>query len=323
MLSNYPELYMRRNQKNTKPTDEMRTNPGKMNGRAVEFLTNQPSHSSEILAIGTSDVYSVPQTMQIIRAVEAMCTKGFRRLPVTDPGTGRLRGLVTASDVVDLMGGGSKYNLVKVKHHGQILSAINEPVKEIMSTALETVHPGDELPDVVDRIVTSKTGGFPIVNGDGLLLGIITERDVLQVLTSFQSESLVEDVMTPSPHVITPDETIEGAGREMTRRHFRRLPVVSNDVLFGIVTAMDIMKYVGDGSIFEKMTTGSTEDVLGISVRSLMKGDLMTTDPSVNVGDAARFMLSKGVGALPVIEDSRLVGIITEYDLVRALQNEL
>ncbi len=314
---------MRRNQKNTKPADEMRTNPGKMNGHPVEFSTNKPGHSSEILAIGTSDVYSVPQTMQIIKAVTAMSTKGFRRLPVTDPGTGMLRGLVTAGDVVNLMGGGSKYNLVRVKHQGQILSAINEPVKEIMSTKLETVHPGDELPAVVDRIVTTRFGGLPIVNGDNRLLGIITERDVLQVLTSYKSASLVEDVMTTSPHVITPDETIQGAGKEMTERHFRRLPVVSNDVLFGIVTAMDIMKYVGDGTIFEKMTTGSTDDVLGISVRSLIKGDLMTTNPTVNVGDVARFMLSKGVGALPVIEDSHLVGIITEYDLVRALQNEL
>ena len=314
---------MRRNLKNSKPVDEMRTNPGKMNGRPVEFSTNKPGHSSEILAIGTSDVYSVPQTMQIITAVKAMCAKGFRRLPVTDPGTGLLRGLVTAGDVVDLMGGGSKYNLVKVKHNGQIISAINESVKEIMSTKLETVHPTDELPAVVDRIVMTKTGGLPIVNGDNRLLGIITERDVLQVLTSYKSASLVEDVMTTSPHVITPDETIQGAGREMTERHFRRLPIVSNDVLFGIVTAMDIMKYVGDGTIFEKMTSGSTDDVLGISVRSLMKGDLMTTNPNVNVGDAARFMLSKGVGALPVIEDSHLVGIITEYDLVRALQNEL
>ena len=314
---------MQRNLKNTKPADEMRTNPGKMNGKSVEFSTNKPEHPSEILAIGTSDVYSVPQTMQIYRAVVAMSSKGFRRLPVTDPGTGRLHGLVTAGDVVNLMGGGSKYNLVSVKHQGQILSAINEPVREIMSTSLETVHPGNDLPDVVDRIVMTKTGGLPIIDDNDTLLGIITERDVLEVLTSYKSDSLVEDVMTTSLHVITPDETIQSAGREMTRRRFRRLPVVSNDVLFGIVTAMDILTYVGDGTIFEKMTTGSTDEVLGISVRSLMKGNLMTTNPSENVGDAARFMLSKGVGALPVIEDSRLVGIITEYDLVRALQNEL
>ncbi len=314
---------MHKNIKNAKTADEIWKNPGKMSGRPVEFSTNKAEHSSEILAIGTSNVYSVPQTMQIIKAVEAMSTKGFRRLPVTDPGTGRLYGLVTAGDVVDLMGGGSKYNLVKVKHRGQLLSAINEPVKEIMSTKLETVSSGDNLPDVVDRIVTTKIGGLPIVNGDDRLMGIITERDVLQVLTSFQSSSLVEDVMTTSPRVITPGETIQSAAREMTQYKFRRLPVVSDDVLFGIVTAMDIMKYVGDGTIFEKMTTGSTDDVLDISVRSLMTTDLQTTTPSANVGDAARFMLAKGVGGLPVIEDSRLVGMITEYDMVRALQNEL
>ncbi|MFA5398082.1 MAG: CBS domain-containing protein [Methanogenium sp.] len=309
--------------KNAKSANEIWKNPGKMSGSAVEFSTNKVEHSSEILAIGTSNVYSVPQTMQIIKAIEAMSTKGFRRLPVTDPGTGRLYGLVTAGDVVDLMGGGSKYNLVKVKHRGQLLSAINEPVKEIMSTKLETVHTADPLSDVVDRIVTAKIGGFPIVNGDDKLMGIITERDVLHVLTAYQSESLVEDVMTTSPRVITPGETMQSAAREMTRHKFRRLPVVSNDVLFGIVTAMDIMKYVGDGAIFEKMTTGSTDEVLDISVRTLMTTDLQTTTPSANVGDVARFMLAKGVGGLPVIEDSRLVGMITEYDMVRALQNEL
>jgi len=301
----------------------MRTNPGKMNGRPVEFSTNKPEHPSEILAIGTSDVYSVPQTMQIYRAVVTMSSKGFRRLPVCDAGTGRLRGLVTASDVVDLMGGGSRYNLVTGRHKGNMLAAINEPVKEIMSTDLETVHPADILPDVVDRIVETRTGGLPIVDDQDLLVGIITERDVLQVLTSYQSQSRVEDVMTTSLRVIGPDETIEGAGREMTRRNFRRLPVVSNDVLFGIVTAMDIMKYVGDGTIFTNMTTGSTDEVLGISVRTLMKGELLTTTPLENIGDAARYMLAKGVGALPVIEDSRLVGIITEYDMVCALRNEL
>ncbi len=309
--------------KNAKSVDEVWKNPGKMSGSPVEFSSNKAEHPSEILAIGTSNVYAVPQTMQIIKAVEAMSTKGFRRLPVTDPGTGRLYGLVTAGDVVDLMGGGSKYNLVKVKHRGQLLPAINEPVKEIMSTKLETVNSGDELTDVVDRIVTTRIGGLPIVNDDGRLMGIITERDVLQVLTAYRSASLVEDVMTTTPRVITPGETIQRAAEEMTRYKFRRLPVVSNEVLFGIVTAMDIMKYVGDGTIFEQMTTGSTDDVLDISVRSLMTVDLLTTTPSANVGDTARFMLAKGVGGLPVIEDSHLVGMITEYDMVRALQKEM
>jgi len=93
---------------------------------------------------------------------------------------------------------------------------------------------------------------------------------------------------------------------------------VSDDVLYGIVTATDIMRYLGSREVFSRLTTGNIAEVTGLSVRTLVAGSLITTTPGRSINEAAREMLSKNIGALPVIEDSRLIGLVTEFDLVRA-----
>jgi CBS domain-containing protein len=104
----------------------------------------------------------------------------------------------------------------------------------------------------------------------------------------------------------------------MTKYRFRRLPVVTDDVLFGIVTATDIMKYLGSREVFSRLTTGNVAEIMGLPTRTLIAGDLFTTTPDKSINEAAREMLEKNIGALPVIEDSRLIGLVTEFDLVRA-----
>jgi CBS domain-containing protein len=104
----------------------------------------------------------------------------------------------------------------------------------------------------------------------------------------------------------------------MTTYRFRRLPVVSDDVVYGIVTATDIMRYLGSREVFARLTTGNIAEVTALPVRTLIAGSLITTTPEKSINEAAREMLKKNIGALPVIEDSRLVGLVTEFDLVRA-----
>ena len=151
-----------------------------------------------------------------------------------------------------------------------------------------------------------------------MLNGIVTERDVLRVLGSERSTLNVEDVMSSSLRVTAPDCPISTVARDMTQYRFRRLPVVSDDVLYGIVTATDIMRYLGSREVFSRLTTGDVAEVMGLPVRTLISGDLFTTSPMQTINQAAREMLTRNVGALPVIEGSKLIGLVTEFDLVRA-----
>jgi CBS domain-containing protein len=310
---------MNRNSRINKQGDRLLKMPGKFDRGPVNFESRKAAREGEIMAIASRDVVSVPPTIPIIGAIEKMTECGFRRLPVTDPGTRRLRGIVTAGDIIDMMGGGNKFNLVRKKHGGNLLAAINESVREIMTEKVVTVGNEAKIADAASLIVEKRMGGLPIVDTGEVLCGIVTERDVMKVLSSERSRDLVEDIMSTDLKVTGPGTPIGDATREMITHRFRRLPVVKDDVLYGIVTATDIMKYLGSGKVFQRLVTGNVAEVMALPVRTLVTGTLHTIDPKKNLNEAAREMLSWNVGGLPVIEDARLVGLVTEFDLVKAL----
>jgi len=309
---------MHQNNKGIKQGDRLLKMQGKLDRGPVEFESHIVKQDGEIMAIATQDVISCPPTQTILAAAEQMTKSGFRRLPITDAGTRKLRGIITSGDVINFMGGGDKYQLVKVRHGGNLLAAVNESVRTIMTQQPETLTCDARISDAVDVIIDKKIGGLPIVDKDGVLAGIVTERDVLRVLGAERSTLNVEDVMSSTLRVTAPDCPIATVTRDMTKYRFRRLPVVSDDVLYGIVTATDIMRYLGSREVFARLTTGNVAEVTALPVRTLIARELSTTTPEKNINEAAREMLERNIGALPVIEDSRLIGLVTEFDLVRA-----
>jgi CBS domain-containing protein len=309
---------MHQNNRVVKGDDRLLKMQGKLDRGPVEFKSHIAEQEGEVMAIATADVISVPPTKSIIGAVEQMTKCGFRRLPVTDAGTKKLRGVITSGDIINFMGGGDKYRLVEVRHNGNLIAALNENVRTIMTQQPVTLGHDARIRDAVDIIIKKKIGGLPIIGNDGTLAGIVTERDVLRVLGTGRSPLAVEDVMTTSLRVTEPDCPISKVTRDMTNYRFRRLPVVSNEVLYGIVTATDIMRYLGSREVFARLTTGNVAEVTALPVRTLVAGSLITTTPEKSINEAAREMLKKNIGALPVIEDSRLIGLVTEFDLVRA-----
>lgn len=279
--------------------------------------SNHGYDNRTVLSIATSKVISAPPTMRIYGAIETLTQWGFRRLPIVDPGTHRLKGIITARDIIDFLGGGELFNLINVKHNGNFLAAINESVNKIMKTDVRTLHTDATLAEALEIILHDRIGGIPIVDDDGVLNGIVTERDVLKILCRSHAAIPVEDIMVRSLLVQQPDCPLAMVTRVMTEHQFRRLPIVKNDVLFGIITATDIVRYIGTGKVFEKLVTGNVTEVMNIPVRDLLSGNLFTTELEATVTDAARKMMAKKVGALPVINQSRLVGLVTEFDLVK------
>ena len=305
--------------KNYKQSDKLLKMPGKLDRGPIEFKSRVVEQEGEIMAIATLDVVSVPQTMSIIGAVETMTRCGFRRLPVVDAGSKKIRGIVTSGDVINFLGGGDKFNLVQVKHDGNLLSAVNESIRSIMTSQVTSLPDSASLQDAIDIIKGKMIGGIPILDGEGALTGIVTERDVMTVLANERVTCTVEEIMSRSLRVTDPDCPIGKVTKEMTRYRFRRLPVVSDDVLYGIITTTDIMKYLGSKRVFDQLETGDIAEVMALPVRTLVSGNLYTIAPDKSVNQAAAEMVRRNAGALPVIEDARLIGLVTEFDLVKAL----
>jgi acetoin utilization protein AcuB len=131
----------------------------------------------------------------------------------------------------------------------------------------------------------------------------------------------VEKWMTPDPVTLPPDTTISKVALEMSRRKFRHFPIIeqsrSGPRLVGIVAKYDIAR--GFPSNLNPFSVEVHEQSVPRPVASVMSSKVVTTTPDCPVEEAARSLRSHRIGALPVLRDSRLVGIITESDIFEAL----
>ena len=118
------------------------------------------------------------------------------------------------------------------------------PVFEIMTTSPVTVSPGERV-DRVAALMRAKDIGSVIAVEDGQPVGIVTERDLVTKVTAenrVPSSILVKDVMSAPVVSVTPDTEVIEAAKHMSERGFRRLAVVKDGQLMGIITENDILR---------------------------------------------------------------------------------
>jgi CBS domain-containing protein len=127
----------------------------------------------------------------------------------------------------------------------------------------------------------------------------------------------VKDWMVPNPITIGPQATGAEAEALMEAHRIRHLPVVAKNLLVGMITDRDIRL----ASMPRPRKEPKRSDALLqlIRVEQLMTRDLVTVTPVTPIGEAARLMLEQRLGAMPVLESERLVGIISQGDLLKAL----
>jgi len=300
-------------------SDRMPVSPGSGERAPLQFDSRNAKRTSNVVGVASPDVVTVPPTTTIMGAIKTMIFYGFSRLPIADPGTKRLIGFVTSVDVVDFLGGGLRHNLLRDKYGGNIFTAINADITEIMSTSLTYTSDKSTLNDVLKLMYEKNVGGLPIVDEDQRIKAIITEEDFVRFCRGTETGLTVESFMSPNVVTAPAQTTIEKMTRMIIQKGFRRMPVVQDGVLMGMVTASDIMKYLGGGDAFQKVVTGDIGEVMNQPIKSLIKRSLMATERKADLGHAARKMMDNDIGSLPVMDRGSLVGILTERDYVRAL----
>ena len=115
---------------------------------------------------------------------------------------------------------------------------------------------------------------------------------------------LVGKRMSKDPVTVTSHDYLATAQNKMHTGSFRRLPVVEDGQLIGIVTDRDIRQHLG----YLKQT----------KVNAAMTEKLLTVKPQTTLEMATQLLLKHKVGGLPVVEDGQLVGIITTSDILHA-----
>ncbi len=292
---------------------------GKSDRGSLNFKSKLSQHDGDIMMVAKRDVVQIPPTMTIMGAVKTMVKYRFRRLPVSDPGTNRLMGVVTVMDVVNFLGGGEKAQIIENKHRGNLLSAINEEISSIMEEDVITLHEGDSINEVIQMMLKGNVSGFPIVNDENKVIGIVSERDFISLVANIITGKKVADFMSHDVVSVRPDTRVEDAARVMILNDFRRLPIVHEGVMIGVVTTSDIVNYLGSGEVFEKLVTGDMHEALGVPIKAIAREVPINVEPDLDLGEAAELMIAREVNVLPVIVDGALTGIITERDLLSAI----
>ena len=275
----------------------------------------------EVEVIARRPVVTATPTAKVIDALKIMASRGFRRLPIT-PTNGRLVGIITAMDFMDYFGGGEKFNLIVNRHSFNVYSAFNEVLEPIMTRDVVKAYVDETFIDVLSKMVRYNVGAVPVVTRDEKIFGIITERDVVNHLAEKMTGKTVEEVMTSDVVTTSSDATLYDALRTMVSNGFRRLPVVDDGELKGMLVAMDVVRFLGSGRAFEYAKSNDIRDVLAVKVAELMTKDVETITPNSDIGEAASLMRRTGRGSLLVVKGKELKGIITERDLVIAMALE-
>jgi acetoin utilization protein AcuB len=132
----------------------------------------------------------------------------------------------------------------------------------------------------------------------------------------------VSEWMTPAPITVTPSAAMPQVQQLMAHRRIRHLPVVEDGRLVGIITDRDVRTV--QASPATSLDVRELHYLLErLTVRAVMTSPVITVPPHESLAEAVRLMLENRIGGLPVTEGERLVGILTEVDLLRAFSSTL
>ena len=127
----------------------------------------------------------------------------------------------------------------------------------------------------------------------------------------------LEQVMTQTLYTVQEDDIVNLATHIMTWKQIGHIPVENQGRLVGMITKDAIISY---------MTEHHGQDISQLPVRALMVRDLITAPPTMPLTEAIDLIVDSSISCLPVVQDDRLIGLVTEHDFVhisRLLYKEL
>lgn len=117
--------------------------------------------------------------------------------------------------------------------------------KTLMKTKLITVNQNSSIYEAVRLLVKKNITGLPVVDDAGMLVGIVSEKDMLRLLDNIEDKSgSVRDFMTQDVVCFNEDDSLIDIVESFIANHFRRVPIVRSNKLIGIISRRDIVEYI-------------------------------------------------------------------------------
>jgi CBS domain-containing protein len=252
--------------------------------------------------IMTTDVVTVDKDVDLRHVMKLMKKHDITKIPVLDDK--KLIGMITDNNIA--------YKLGSIKTKG--IPAARLHASSVTDKKIECINPDTDLKTVLKKV--GKTGPTMLcVTDDSNLLGVITKADLLPLV---KSKKQLKDIMNKKIFMVSSDERVIHARRIMLDENIARLPVVDNGRLVGVISDNEIAFALAE--IKRSLPLGRQKKRLeDLLIGDIMKSPAIWTDPNMTAEQAASIMMKNNVGALPLLENEKLVGIVSRTDILNTI----
>ncbi len=277
----------------------------------------------KLAELANNSLRTISPTDSIDQAMRTMSDNHIHHLPVVEDS--KLVGILSDRDLLAACGHGpdESHPSLAVAQDGTPLC-----VGDVMTSEVKTLTQSDTVVVAGKLMMEEKIHCVPLLLGERVV-GIVTETDLLKLYVDHPTRYLGHKVLDPEAawrrqpvsifmrrrHIATakPGETPVAVFTRMQEKRVRHLLVLHNDKVVGLVSDSDVRRAV-------QLAKPRTDDAPhATNVAGIMTRKLETIAVSSTLEETADHMLRDSIGALPVMEETRLVGLITETDLLRAL----
>lgn len=129
----------------------------------------------------------------------------------------------------------------------------------------------------------------------------------------------ISQIMTTNVVTLTTKDDLVTAEETFKKNRIRHIPVVSGDAILGILSYTDLMRISFADAIDDDEHDVDTMVYNMFSIEQVMVKDVVSVPPTATVKEVAQFLAQKEFHALPVVDEGKLVGIVTTTDLIRYL----
>ena len=261
----------------------------------------------QIKNLMSEDLITIDKDQNITDALKLLRKNNISRLPVTNKK--ELVGIISERDIANKLGSSKYENMPASRLH----------ISSVMVKDVLTVPQTMQLHDVAKLMLEKGIGSVPVMDEDKMI-GIVSKADftTLAVGTAFDKIT-VNELMTRDLTTVSPTERLVHARRLMIDAKVGRLPVVEDDELIGMVTSKDLMRAYID---FKKNTPEKHQksQIKEIFVDSIMSSNPTYTSQDASITEVAKIMIETGYNGLPVVGEGKVIGIITQTDILRLIE---
>ena len=250
----------------------------------------------------TKEVIAVDKDVNLSYVLDLMKKHDITKIPVVEDK--KLIGMVTDNVIA--------YKLGSIRKRGVPASRLH--ASSVTDKDIICISPDTDVIKILKDVGKPGPTMLCVVEND-TLVGVITKADLLPLVNS---KKQIREIMQKQLHTVSPDDRVIHARRIMIDEDIARLPVVDQGKLVGMISDNEIIFALAN--VKKSFSLGRQKHKLEeLLVEDVMKTPALWAEPDMTATDAASIMLNKNVGALPLIENGKLVGIISRTDLLNTI----